>query len=451
MAENENFYTDALKAFDAPVPEPEEISAAAEEPAPAPRETRRYRFSPWWFAALAVVLCLVLVMRLGHHTEIRGENCAWGIVLEQAEDHMIFTTGYENWFVKLDSLEDYDPQEDIEHCHVWFFYNGEPEVTLQKDCDKQITATYLVVAGSEYYKDELAFDLDRNGVQERWSIQEVHNVGMGMALRIQAEDKKGNILHRAYMDVDYGFFAVLSNMGNQLSLIHYSPPDHYENLDIRLEDGELAVYRRGEKQQLRQPSQEESYAVNFIVEGNISGKIELNASQGAALKKRLDILNWSTPNHRDYDHMGIMNFFTADEQITYRLGYGDVLMWGSRVAEIDTEFYLALLRLMPWQMPKHAIYSTDLVEFETVNIYFREDGTASLWGWDPETGERKSYEGRYATLQGYASVEYHLFLGERFDQVVVMYQHKGKLCYRKSESEHTMFPVGETTIRFEPA
>jgi hypothetical protein len=107
-------------------------------------------------------------MRWGHHTEIRGENCAWGIVLEQAEDHMIFTTGYENWFVKLDSLEDYDPQQDIEHCHVWFFYNGEPEVTLQKDCDKQITATYLVVAGSEYYKDELAFDLDRNGVQECW-------------------------------------------------------------------------------------------------------------------------------------------------------------------------------------------------------------------------------------------------------------------------------------------
>jgi hypothetical protein len=451
MAENENFYTDALKAFDAPAPEPEEISATAEETAPAPRETRRYRFSPCWFAALAVVLCLVLVMRWGHHTEIRGENCAWGIVLEQAEDHMIFTTGYENWFVKLDSLEDYDPQQDIEHCHVWFFYNGEPEVTLQKDCDKQITATYLVVAGSEYYKDELAFDLDRNGVQECWSIQEVHNVGMGMALRIQAEDKKGNILHRAYMDVDYGFFAVLSNMGNQLSLIHYSSPDHYENLDIRLEKGELAVYRRGEKQQLRQPSQEESYAVNFIVEGNISGRIELNASQGAALKKRLDTLNWSTPNHRDYDHMGIMNFFTADEQITYQLGYGDVLMWGSRVAEIDTEFYLALLRLMPWQMPKHAIYSTDLGEFETVSIYFREDGTASLWGWDPETGERKSYEGRYATLQGYASVEYHLFLGERFDQVVVMYQHKGKLCYRKSESEHTMFPVGETTIRFEPA
>ena len=148
--------------------------------------------------------------------------------------------------------------------------------------------------------------------------------------------------------------------------------------------------------------------------------------------------------------MGIMNFFTADEQITYRIGYGDVLMWGSRVAEIDTEFYLSLLRLMPWQMPKHAIYSTDLGKFEMVSIHFREDGTASLWGWDPETGERKSYEGRYATLQGYASVEYHLFLGERFDQVVVMYQHKGKLCYRKSESEHTMFPVGETAIFFDP-
>ena len=74
MAENENFYTDALKAFDAPAPEPEELSAAAEETAPAPRETRRYRFSPWWFAALAVVLCLVLVMRLGHHTEIRGNG-----------------------------------------------------------------------------------------------------------------------------------------------------------------------------------------------------------------------------------------------------------------------------------------------------------------------------------------------------------------------------------------
>ena len=451
MAENENFYTDALKAFDAPMPQPEDAPAKTEAIAePAPQEKPKRKFSPWWFAVAVVVICLVLIMRWERNAQIRGENCAYGIVLEQAEDHMIFTTGYETWYVKLEALKEYDPRQDIEHCHVWFFYNGEPRATVQKDCDKQITAAYLVVAGTEYDKDELVFDLDRNGVQERWSIQEVHNNGMGMALRIQAEDGKGNILRRAYMDVDYGFHAVLSNAGNQLSLIHYSPPDNYENIEICLENGELAVYRQGEKQQLRQPSQEESYAVSFILEGHISGRIQLDIAQGAALKKRLDALDWSEPNHRDYDYMGTMNFLTADEQITYRLGYGDVLMWGSRVGKIDTELYLSLLQLMPWEMPDHAVYRTDLGNFEMVSIQFREDGTASLWGWDPESGERKAYEGRYAALKDDYYPYYYLFLGERFDQVVVLYQKDEKLHYHKSLSSHTMFPVGETAIFFDP-
>jgi hypothetical protein len=96
---------------------------------------------------------------------------------------------------------------------------------------------------------------------------------------------------------------------------------------------------------------------------------------------------------------------------------------------------------MPWQMPEYPIYRVDLGDFEMVSIQFWEDGTASLWGWDPETGERKSYEGRYTTLQGYSSSPYYyLFLGERLDQVVAVYQKNGKLHYQKSLSNHTMFP-----------
>ena len=94
MAENENFYTDALKAFDAPAPEPEELSAAAEETAPAPRETRRYRFSPWWFAALAVVLCLVLVIVLiAKDPSSRGEHYVYGFVEEATEEYLILNEG----------------------------------------------------------------------------------------------------------------------------------------------------------------------------------------------------------------------------------------------------------------------------------------------------------------------------------------------------------------------
>ena len=46
MAESKNFYTDALKTFDAPTPQPEEAPAPAEVAAPAPQKTKKRRFSP---------------------------------------------------------------------------------------------------------------------------------------------------------------------------------------------------------------------------------------------------------------------------------------------------------------------------------------------------------------------------------------------------------------------
>lgn len=52
-----NFYTEALKAFDAPVPQPK-----AEEPAPqsesesAPQEQKKKKINPWLIAGFCAIL-----------------------------------------------------------------------------------------------------------------------------------------------------------------------------------------------------------------------------------------------------------------------------------------------------------------------------------------------------------------------------------------------------------
>ena len=66
--ENQDFYQEALKAFDAPIPAPKK-----EKPAPetavevtesaAPEKPKR-KLNPWWAVALCAILCLALFIGL---------------------------------------------------------------------------------------------------------------------------------------------------------------------------------------------------------------------------------------------------------------------------------------------------------------------------------------------------------------------------------------------------
>lgn len=464
MAENENFYTDALKAFDAPAPEPEELSAAAEETAPAPRETRRYRFSPWWFAALAVVLCLVLVIVLiAKDPSSRGEHYVYGFVEEATEEYLILNEGGEYWYVDLNGLQMPEHLGDSKYT-VWVFYNGEAKKTDQNNCTKRVTATCVKELNRYGWSDEIQFDLDGDGQKELWTFTAERYESSGDSpvlhkIKLLAKDQQGNILHNVYFLMPQGNRSVLfHDEGGKLSLLLYQwyQDDHYETVDIRLKKGELVAYRGKEALEVHKPVQEDRYAIQFVAPRYWGEKISLSIEEGTELKHMLDSLEWVDAEGVERDVFGHFKLFCADEntyyydELTmYNFVPGGILQRGNKLAKTDLQLQLWLQRMMGWEMPAQQDYA---VKFNSgkyiVVISFHPDGTVVLKQLDELGAVQQTYTGLFVTLGKY----YYLDMGEQLEHRVVLCWEEGSFEYVKELSAQSIFPTKfYAAIHFKPA
>ena len=169
-----DFYTEALKAFDAPIPAPKKEEPAPEtavevtEPA-APEKPKR-KLNPWWAVALCAILCLVIFMGLGQNkaNAPRGEQYIYGIVFEYGEGYIRLISGEEMWYVELEGLEQpaegLVPNMSTGYQPIWVFYNGEPEDSDQEGYAKKIKATFWKTDSDLFNsQDEIKFDLDGDG------------------------------------------------------------------------------------------------------------------------------------------------------------------------------------------------------------------------------------------------------------------------------------------------
>ena len=180
--DNYDFYQEALKAFDAPIPQPKKeepaVAPAAEVTESAPQEKPRRKFHPWWAVGLCALLSLALLIGFGRGfgNTSRGENYIFGIAMEYGDGYAAVVTGNEKWYVELEGLKapigiPGDLAIDPPTQPIWVFYDGEPVETDQNGCTKKITATFWKTdPGLFVSQDEIEFDLDGDGRKEVWSV-----------------------------------------------------------------------------------------------------------------------------------------------------------------------------------------------------------------------------------------------------------------------------------------
>ena len=286
---DQDFFQEALKAFDAPVlkeqPKPEIENAPIVEPAPIPVEEallpRPSFLRKWWPAFLFCLACLTILAALmprGKDYEVRGENVVHGTISFAYDNMLVLTDGAgERWYVRCENIE--LPQEyQTQQVLVWVFYDGKPKETTELNCTKKIDATYVkssgayILEGMEEYGlvyDDIRFDLDGDGKAEHWYLLSEYGLAFDSSLYhssyidpgfqsssavsiysgkwLIALDDDGNKLHHIwFQSVSYRNH-VFGNSGGKLYLNALTHTDGYTTLDIRLEDGKVAVYHGEDK------------------------------------------------------------------------------------------------------------------------------------------------------------------------------------------------------------
>lgn len=465
MAEQKDFYTDALKAFDAPVPQPEDASARTEVIAePTPREKPKRKFSPWWFAVAVAVICLVPVIAfIAKDPSGRGEHYVCGFVEEATEEYLILNEGGEYWYVDLNGIPMPEHLGDYNYT-VWVFYNTTAKQTSLKNCTKRVTATCVKELNRYGWSDEMEFDLDGDGQKELWSFTAERYERDGDSpvlhkIKLLAKDQQGNILHNVYFLMPQGNRSVLfHDAGGKLSLLLYQQyqDNHYETADIRLKKGELTVYRGKEALEVYKPVQEDRYAIQFVAPRYWGEKLSLSIAEGAELKRMLDDLEWVEAEGTEQDEFGHFklscanaNTYYYDVLTMYNFLPGGILQRGNKVAKTDLQLQLWLQSMMGWEMPAQQDYA---VKFNSgkniVGISFRPDGTVVLKQLD-ELGEvQQTYTGLFVTLGKY----YYLAMGEQLEHMVVLCWEEGRFAYVKELSAQSIFPAKfYAAIHFDPA
>ena len=465
MAENQDFYQEALKAFDAPIPQPKQ-----EEPAPepaavtesAPQEKPKRRFSPWWAVALCAAVCLALVIGFGRDTDHtgRGEHYVYGIMVESGEQYMILSTTTGRWHIDLDGQDAPDPGLAYQ-ARFWVFYNGEPEPANQDGYIKRISATFWQQdKASSFAEDTVGFDLDGDGQQESWwlrydyGIADLSSRDFPQQLNLTAKDSAGNILYAVCLRAPYAESAVFYDAGGQLSVVLYQEHDTYIALDICLEKGELAVYRDGEMQQLypmeentvptlppTEPTQgsADSYGIHFALTGvtQPTGIRVLSDSEGQLLKGLLKDLDWTDIRDVIYQPLWHFNFLEGEQMETYDFTRdGDLLLHDGRQAPITPQLREMLMELMGHRMPEASQYVTYQENGNIISVEFYEDGEARLVLSDYLGVEPRTYKGRYATFGDY----FLLDLGPGTRNILVLKQRRYSMEYVVSLSAQSLFP-----------
>lgn len=463
MAEDKDFYTDALKAFDAPISQPLKEEPAAETTKSTPQEKKKRKIGPWWLAALGIVLCLMLVIVfITKVPSSRGEHYAYGYVKEATEEYLVLDQEGEYWYVDLNGLQMPEHLGDFDYT-VWVFYNGEAKKTDQNNCTKRVTATCVKELNRYGWSDEIQFDLDGDGQKEFWTFTAERYESSGDSpvlhkIKLLAKDQQGNILHNVYFLLPQGNKSVVFyDAGGKLSLLLYQwyQDDHYETVDIRLKNGELVAYRGKEALEVHKPVQEDRYAIQFVVPRYWGEKISLSIEEGTKLKRMLDGLEWVDAEGVEHDAFGHFKLFCANENTyyydvltMYNFVPGGILQRGNKLAKTDLQSQLWLQRMMGWEMPAQQDYA---VKFNSgkyvVVISFHPDGTVVLKQLD-ELGEvQQTYTGIYVTLGKY----YYLVMGEQLEHMVVLCWEEGSFEYVIEQSNQSIFPTKDAAIHFKPA
>ncbi len=458
-----DFYTEALKAFDAPIPQPKAPEPTQEVAEPAPQETPRRKFNPWWAVALCALLCLALVIGFGHGlgNTSRGENYIFGIALEYGEGYAAVVTGNEKWYVELEGLKapigiPGDLAIDPPTQPIWVFYDGEPVETDQNGCTKKITATFWKTdPGLFVSQDEIEFDLDGDGRKEVWSVRFTRLLladSFAYRVSLTAKDAQGNTLHAVYFESTEAMSVAFRDFGGKLSLVLYCD-GIYEELDIRLEDGELTAYNDEEAQPLRPQitgplmtdpevptlGTEQDYALLFWLEaGAMTGRIELPAGEARALQTQLDALQWSDAGETGDKFNWCFQFYEGHEFKTYKFAKG-VLLCDGKEAKIGRELTEKLMDLMGREMPAEQDYYAFISNGEYIQIVFYDSGMVRVQVSDSNGNVSRSYIGRYSGIGDL----YLLDLGEDVRHVMTLKRNAYGMEYLASGSSQTMFRENE--------
>ena len=463
--ENQDFYQEALKAFDAPIPAPKKEEPAPEtavegtEPA-APEKPKR-KLNPWWAVALCAILCLALFIGLNRKPEkgSRGENCVYGYIITTMEQGLILNTSDGRWYVELNGLE--APEySTLGASYLWVFYDGEPEEIDNWNCTKKITASYLLRYADAGKTDRIEFDLDGDGQKEIWSftysvaMQPLLSSWQSPRLNLKAQDPQGNTLYAASMDVNPDQCAVFNDAGGKLTLVQYSY-GIYHALDIRLEHGELAIYRGKESVTLYepivlpgdQPPQTDPLVTEptpppgletsirfYIPAGKSSVTKTLSPGDARVLQDQLDALNWTEADDVERNIQWIFYFVDDESQRVYNFCNG-ILKCGGKEAKIGTELTQKLMDLMGRTMPEQPAYQAYLSDGEMLQITFYDDGLARLKQLDKNGNALRTYLGRFSNI----SNMYVLHLGEQPRHTLVLEKKEGCLDYLAYHSEQTIF------------
>lgn len=498
--DNFDFYQEALKAFDAPIPQPKKeepaVTPTAEVTESAPQEKPRRKFNPWWAVALCALLCLVLFIGFGRKPEpvSRGENYVYGILLEATDEYMILSHHQMFWYVELKGLENPYDRFGVD-TYLWVFYDGEAEKTDLRGCDRKITATYWKADETEgAWEDQIEYDLDGDGAAENWSLTRTvwmdHVINIPtMNITLTAKDSKGTILHNVHFYLPSSTDSVVfQNSGDGLSLV-ISRLATYEVLPMRIEDGKLAVYLNGEAQKLyphtnepgpvvtlptfiepvwttptftdppgtlptvpTTPDRTQDYSVQFFLGNRSSDTGEVLSSQlnqmtdeeGEALKARLDQLTWLNGEVESFQSAGYFVLSQKDqlyEDGYYSFSHDGRLMHRGKVAAMDADLVRTLMDLMTRLPLADQSYFALLDDGQMARLTFAQDGWVQALLFETLTAEPQSYEGCYATFGKY----YYLALGENLDNVMVLQLGDAALQYIDAMSSRNLFQLKDAT------
>ena len=461
-----DFYTEALKAFDAPIPAPKK-----EEPAPetavegtksaAPEKPKR-KFNLWWAVALCAILCLVIFMGLGQNkaNAPRGEQYIYGIVFEYGEGYIRLITGEKMWYVELEGLEQpaegLVPNMSTGYQPIWVFYNGEPEDSDQEGYAKKIKATFWKTDSDLFNsQDEIKFDLDGDGEKEIWaasltrSLPSLHYGDFIYQVVLTAKDAQGNILQECYFDPSASAGIAFSDRDGKLALVQYNSGS-YTELELRMKEGKLAIYRAGKALPLYdfvQPPQTDPLVTEptpppgletsirfYIPAGKSSVTKTLSPGDARVLQDQLDALNWTEADDVERNIQWIFYFVDDESQRVYNFCNG-ILKCGGKEAKIGTELTQKLMDLMGRTMPEQQAYQAYLSDGEMLQITFYDDGLARLKQLDKNGNALRTYLGRFSNI----SNMYVLHLGEQPRHTLVLEKKEGRLDYLAYHSEQTIF------------
>ena len=332
------------------------------------------------------------------------------------------------WYVELNGLgaPEYSM---LGASYLWVFYDGEPEEIDNWNCTKKITASYLLRYADTGKTDRIEFDLDGDGQKEIWSftysvaMQPLLSSWQSPRLNLKAQDPQGNTLYAASMDVNPDQCAVFNDAGGKLTLVQYSY-GIYHALDIRLEHGELAIYRGkesvtlyepivlpGDQPPITQPEQttpsvphQTTYTIQFeLADRQVTGSIptqmkNLTENEAVGLKNMLDALLWTDRIDEIYNTMCRFTLTVGNQAYTYTFSHDGLMRVGGKYTRIGTAMLKTLLELMPYEQPAEDTYFACLENGDRVRLQFEADGTASIITSDYASTNNQRFAGRYATF-----------------------------------------------------